>query len=352
MLVCTVVHHPTDARIFRRQIEALLEAGHEVAVIAPWSGAPQTTFEAFPVPRAKGLHRYAAWRAARSRIRELATRHETLIIHDPELLLVIPWRELRRRRVRVVWDVHEDLAAALEMKSYLPAIVRGILVPCVRLIERWAERRATLLLAETAYQRRFRLPHPVVLNLPPVSPSFPETERVRQAIYVGSVTRPRGLELLLEIAPMLADAGVVLRVIGEAPNADDAARLRAEPHLRWDGALPNADALREVERSMVGLALLADQPNYRHSMPTKILEYMACGTPVVATPLPLSREVIGEDGVVLSGFQPDPRAVADAVIALCDDDERRTRLGRAGYLRVRDNYNWNHAKQAFLDALS
>ena len=35
VVVCTVVHHPADARIFHRQIRALLEAGHQVTYIAP-----------------------------------------------------------------------------------------------------------------------------------------------------------------------------------------------------------------------------------------------------------------------------------------------------------------------------
>ncbi|HEX4829649.1 MAG TPA: glycosyl transferase, partial [Trebonia sp.] len=43
VLVCTAVHHPADARIYFRQIRALLDAGHQVTYIAPWSepGAPE-----------------------------------------------------------------------------------------------------------------------------------------------------------------------------------------------------------------------------------------------------------------------------------------------------------------------
>ena len=350
VLVCTIVHHSTDARIFRRQIGALLEAGHSVSVIAPGTGQPDVP--TLLVPRAHGRRRFAAWRAARSRIRELAPDHDLLVIHDPELLCVLPWRELRRANVRVVWDVHEDLAAALVMKTYLPTLLRRLLVPAIGLLERWAERRVVLLLAESAYQERFRQPHPVVLNLPPVPETFPSQPRKRQALYVGSITRARGLDRMLAIAPLLAEAGIALRIIGEAPNAEDAARLRSTPNVEWNGALPNAAALQEVEQSMVGLALLADEPNYRHSMPTKILEYMASGTPVVATPLPLSKQVIGDDGVVLADFTAPPEVVAGAVIALCNDEVRRERMARAGFERVRSHYNWNHAKREFIAALA
>ena len=42
VLIATLVHHPADARIYYRQIRALLEAGHQVTYIAPFGepGAP------------------------------------------------------------------------------------------------------------------------------------------------------------------------------------------------------------------------------------------------------------------------------------------------------------------------
>ncbi|MHB0929060.1 MAG: glycosyltransferase [Candidatus Nanopelagicales bacterium] len=353
VLVCTVVHHTTDARIFRRQIGALREAGVQVVAIAPWTHhyVDDPAYQRIAIPRAVGRRRWSAWRAARARISALAPGAQALVIHDPELLLVLPWRELQRLKVRVIWDVHEDLAAALEVKAYLPPLLRRLLVPAVHLLEHWAERRATLLLAESAYAQRFSRDHQVVLNLPPVPDSFPTRARQRQAIYVGSITRARGLDAMLEMAPVLAEHGITLRLIGEAQSAEDRVRIGATPNVRWDGALPNAEAMLEVEQSMVGLALLQDLPNYRHSMPTKILEYMAAGAAVVATPLPLSRSVLAEDGVLLPSFDGVAPAAAAAVIALCDSEEYREAKTRAAFARVREHYNWQRAQDEFVMAV-
>ena len=85
--------------------------------------------------------------------------------------------------------------------------------------------------------------------------------------------------------------------------------------------------------------------------PMKILEYMAGGTPVVSTPLPLSQLVIGTDGVVLRDFDRSPQEVADAVIRLCDDADTRERFARVGFARVHDHYNWHHAQHDFIRAL-
>ena len=111
-VVCTVVHHPADARIYFRQIRALLDAGHHVTYIAPHADFPERAggaLTAVTIPRAAGRRRLGALRAARAALREHAPGADLLLIHDPELLLVLP---PRRVRPPTVWDVHEDTAAA------------------------------------------------------------------------------------------------------------------------------------------------------------------------------------------------------------------------------------------------
>lgn len=93
---------------------------------------------------------------------------------------------------------------------------------------------------------------------------------------------------MIEMARTLAAAGVLVELIGAA-DADVREELREaqrEGIVRWYGFVPNDRALRIAEGAMAGLALLHDEPNYRHSMPTKVVEYMARGVPVVSTPNP------------------------------------------------------------------
>src|SRR5271166_6699041 len=127
VVVCTIVHHPADARIYHRQIRALLDAGHEVTYIAPVDSVdfhPERTrpsLQLMAVPRARGRRRTGAIRAARSALSRHAADADLLLIHDPELLLALP---ARRRRPPVIWDVHEDTAAALSTKPWLPRLLR------------------------------------------------------------------------------------------------------------------------------------------------------------------------------------------------------------------------------------
>ena len=71
VVVCTIVHHPADARIYHRQIRALLEAGHQVRYIAPvvaddffYPERKGLDLQVTPVPRAAGRRRIGALLAA------------------------------------------------------------------------------------------------------------------------------------------------------------------------------------------------------------------------------------------------------------------------------------------------
>jgi len=113
------------------------------------------------VPRALGRRRIGALLAARKQLARHAPDADLLLIHDPELLLALP---ARRGRPATVWDVHEDTAAALSTKPWLPRPLRPATAVAVRTAERMAERRLHLILAEHGYLARFARPHPVVPN--------------------------------------------------------------------------------------------------------------------------------------------------------------------------------------------
>ena len=79
------------------------------------------------------------------------------------------------------------------------------------------------------------------------------------------------------------------------------------------------------------LTPLRDEPNFRHSLPTKVVEYMARGVPVVTTPLPAAAELArGHECGFVVPFG-DPRAAADAVLGLDGEISLRAKMGRRGH---------------------
>lgn len=352
VVVVTVVHHPADARILHRQIGALLDAEHEVTYLAPWSATgatPPDGLRAVDVPRARRRHRLAAIGAARRRLREVGSTADVVLLHDPELLLAIAfWRS----RPPVVWDVHEDPAAALGDRTWVPRFLRPLLRLVVRAVERIVERRVTVLLAEASYQERFRRPHAVVPNDTPVSDAEPEPAGDDRLVYLGRIARSRGLGELLELAGRLP-AGVHMELIGDADSDVEGLVRTAQERgdLVWHGRLANDEALARLEGALAGLSLLHDEPNYRGSRPTKVVEYMSRGVPVITTPNPIGAALVREHGCGVVVPFADANAAAEAVGRLHDDAGLRQAMGRAGYDAAKANFNWRDSGPRFVEAL-
>lgn len=361
-LVLTVVHHPDDARIRHRQINALLEAGWRVTYAAPWTGYGLTPeqgvshLHTLDVSRARGTRRWAAQRSARAVLRRHGPEHDVILLHDPELIPTT----LGLRLPPVVWDVHEDTAAAVAVRPWLPDWARGPVARVVTAVERLAERRMMLLLADAHYAPRFVREHPVVLNTTAVPPhplpaAQPE-EGVQRVVYLGSIAMERGAAELVEIGRRLTESApgrVRLQVIGPAhgPAQGLLADADARGLLEWTGFIPSDQALAMLDGALAGLSPLHDIANFRPSVPTKIVEYLGHAIPVISTPLPMAVDLVGRSGGgILVPFGDIDESVTQ-ILAWVDDPDAAIEMGRRGHDFALAELDWNSQADDFVAAL-
>lgn len=345
VLVVTCAHRGDDARIVHRQARVLLAHGHRVTLVSPAvadASADPEGLERVTVRRAVGRRRMAAWRDVRRAVATHIDRCDLVLIHDPELVLLSP---LWRRRP-VVWDVHEDFASSVADRRWIPRPAQGPMEAVVRFVQRWAARRLRIIIAEDSYAGTFAAA-PVVPNSTwmPAEPSYAMQSPPR-VVYVGRISTARGVDEMIELGSLLrGEVGVVL--IG-SPDADVAPAVRRAHEaglVDARGPLPNPEALGLVQGAVAGLSLLHDIPNYRHSRPTKIAEYLAHGVPVVSTPLPLAAEMLAASGggvVVPHGDVPTvAAAAAGAIRGLLADPDRRSAMASSGRAYVAEHHSWD-----------
>ncbi|MBV9795391.1 MAG: glycosyltransferase family 4 protein [Actinobacteria bacterium] len=353
VVVCTVVHHPADARILHREIRALLDAGHDVLYIAPFRACDVTPWpevRGVDVPRAVGRRRLAALRAARHQLARYAPAADLLLVHDPELLLVLPTIP---HLPPTVWDVHEDTAAALDTKAWLPPALRRFAASGVLRAEGLAERHLHLLVAETSYNERFAQVHPVVPNTTYVPDQAAPYDGRARVVYVGHISPDRGAAEMVALAELVHPQGITLELVG---SADDQARALIEPArdrgiLRWHGYTPNDEAMLITDGALAGLSLLQDDPNLRHSMPTKVAEYMARGVPVITTPLPLAAGLVERSQCGFIVPFSDATAASEAVLTLRSDRALRDAMGERGHADAAQFLRWPDDARAFVAQL-
>ncbi|ADG86895.1 hypothetical protein TBS_19730 [Thermobispora bispora] len=352
VLVMTVVHHPEDARILHRQIRALVDAGHEVTYAAPFTArgvTPRPWVTGVDLPRAAERRRIAAIWAARRLFKRMRGKVDLVLIHDVELLLAVVGV---RNRPPVVWDVHEDTPATLSLKPWLPAFLRPPVRFLARLLEGTAERHLHLLLAESAYAQRFKRQHLVVPNETWVPDHVvpPGDDRV---VYLGWLSEARGVHEAVEVARLLRPHRVSVELIGYADPQSRPLLTAAvnEGLLEWRDFMPNDEALKRLDGALAGLSLLHDEPNYRHSMPTKIVEYMAHGIPVITTPSPRAVELVERYRCGTVVPWRDPAAVVQAILHYRDNQEERVHTGGRGYAAARAYHHWPNSARRFVAQL-
>jgi glycosyltransferase involved in cell wall biosynthesis len=356
ILVVTVVHTPLDARIHHRQIRALSAAGVRVTYAAPWSstgtppGAAVPGIRTIDLPRATGRRRLRALRAARRCIRSQGQAHDLLLLHDPELLLAVAGQ--LSNLPPVVLDVHEDTAAALVDRAWLPPAARRVTSWAVRRTERWAERHLHLLLAERSYQERFARPHPFVPNVPPRPEQLPPQPGEERVVFLGRIAHSRGAREMLSVATTL-QGEFRFELIGPV-DADIEPLLEtavAAGHVHWTGFTPNDEALQRIDGALAGLSLIHPQPNHAGSLQTKVLEYLSRRVPVISTDLPVTGAFIRDHRVGITVPTDDPDATVRALRRLRDDPDGRRAMADRGFALICDELNWDRAGRIFVDHL-
>jgi alpha-maltose-1-phosphate synthase len=190
---------------------------------------------------------------------------------------------------------------------------------------------------------------------------------VPTAIFVGRITRQKGLPYLLRAARELP-AGAQLVLLAGAPDTKEIAAevegLVSELRQTHDGIiwvpemLPKREVIQLLTHSTVFLC-----PSIYEPMGIVNLEAMACETAVVATATGGIPEVV-EDGVTGllvpieqvgdgTGTPLDPdRFVADlatAINTLLADPQRAAQMGRAGRQRALDHFSWASIAERTMD---
>jgi glycosyltransferase involved in cell wall biosynthesis len=244
----------------------------------------------------------------------------------------------------LVADLQGSLTAELVDHGSIPA--SGIAPAAVRRLERWLVHQPDLLLVSSIAgvglletqgvdaSRIESLPDTVDLDrFPRASPdpglrSALGLDGKLVVVFLGVLTEYQGVDTLIAAVPD------VIRAVPQAhflimgyPNEEQyRAKVRdrgLEHAITLPGRIPYAEAARHI--SLGAVAVSAKQSLTEAN--GKLLNYMACGLPVVATDTPVNRELLGESGVFAASG--DPASLAAGIIGLLGDEPRRHALGSA-----------------------
>ena len=174
-----------------------------------------------------------------------------------------------------------------------------------------------------------------------VPPDADAGNREHRIVFVGRHEPRKGLQVLLRAWPDVHRAtGARLRVVGADPLAVALLQRRLGASSEGIDVLGflSQDALTD---ELLAAKALAAPSLGGESFGMVLTRAFACALPVVASDIPGYREVTTGD-TSLTVPPGDPAALAQALIAIVEDEPRRRRMGAAARALAQDEYAWEH----------
>lgn len=292
----------------------------------------------------------------------LATCRQALRRFRPHVLhahlhegIAIGWVLRALHGTPLVADLQGSLVAELADHRFL--VEGGMPARAAAYLERWLVRRPDRLLASSRHGASLLASQGVAAHMVEVLPDGVDVDVFRPApkdpelveslplagkrviVFLGVLTGYQGVDLLLEAVP---------RVVRERPEAHflvmgypnearyrKVVRTRGMEHaVTLPGRIPYGDAPR-----WLNLGEIAVSPKQSLTEANgKLLNYMACGLPVVASDTPVNRELLGDDGVYTT--PGDAGALAARLNDLLADPRGARARGAALRRRAMESFAW------------
>jgi glycosyltransferase involved in cell wall biosynthesis len=285
----------------------------------------------------------------------LFVRVDLILANDLDTLPAA-WLVSRIRGKTLVFDSHEYFTEVPELINR-PRVqkiwkgIEGFLVPRLKNMITVNEEIASLFL------KKYKIQPDVLMNLPlsVINAESPNEvpsggNQYTQILYQGAVNIGRGLEQMIAAMEYLPDHQLTIVGGGDLLHKlrNKVSILAWKDNIHFTGRLPFEKILAYAQKADIGLSLEQDMGlNYRLSLPNKLFDYMKAGLPVLASDLPVIRQLIKKLDIGLLIKQFDPQYLASAVREMTKDSARYKKWQKNA-LDAAPDYSWESQEPLLL----
>lgn len=365
--------YPGDTRV-RREALALVEAGFDVAVIAPKEGIQPSReivdgvhVYRYPPPIEKNSVLGFAWEFFYSTLAAFLVSlkvwmtggFDVIHAHSPPDTLFAVGLFYKIFGKKFVFD-HHDLSPEL-YQARSGGNGNAILYRTLLFLERMTFWTADLAIATNESYKKIAIERggvspektAIVRNGPPLNKlgyhqPFDHLQQPGRTLlgYVGAISYQDGLEYLVEamahVKSSLKRRDVLCIVMGDG---DDLPRIKGlvkekglDDMFLFTGWLEREELGRYLATIDIGVDPDPSNPFNDKCTMIKMTEYMVYGKPIVAFDLPEHRYTAGDSAIYVA--DNDSLKFAEAVVGLIDDPSKRSQMGRKGRHRAETEIAW------------
>ncbi len=186
------------------------------------------------------------------------------------------------------------------------------------------------------------------------SPLPSRTGREPVLLYIGTLADWQGLDIVIKALPkILEQQPAKLHIVGRGRSrqrkllAKHIRKLGLEEHVIVQPPVPHHEIPALIAAADICVAPLGlnDRNVTQGACPIKVLEYMAAGRPLLASNMPIVRELVREDVDALLFSPNDPDDLARQALALLNHMELSQRLADSASRRALTKFTWHESQK-------
>ncbi len=155
-----------------------------------------------------------------------------------------------------------------------------------------------------------------------------------KVLFFGTFIPLQGTEYIVKAAKILeSHKDIKFYLIGKGQDKPKALELADKLGLKnivFMDMLRHEELVKELPSSQVVLGIFGDTPKTSLVIPNKIFEALAAQKAVITADTPAIRELLSDQDVLMVKAA-DPQSIADAVLTLKSDSNKRIALAQHGY---------------------
>jgi len=168
-----------------------------------------------------------------------------------------------------------------------------------------------------------------------------DVPKKNRMIYAGNIGHAQDLEdVILAMKKVNEQFDLKLLIVGNGDIKGHLEKVTIEngltDYVEFPGLLPREDIPRLLSESLIGVAPLKKLKTLEYAIPTKAYEYMACGIPFVGCGEGEIRKLAETSGGGVIA-ENSPEDIAEAILRLLENPQKRAEMGRMGRAFVEKN---------------
>ena len=178
--------------------------------------------------------------------------------------------------------------------------------------------------------------------------------RIPTLLYIGTLADWQGLDVLIKALPKIVEQQAVrLQIVGRGRSrqrkllAKYIRKLGIESSVIVQPAVPHHEVPALMAAADICIAPLGlnDRNVTQGACPIKVLEYMAAARPLIASNMPIVRELVREDVDALLFSPNDPEDLARQILTLLNDFDLSQRIAKSASERALTQFTWHESQK-------